>query len=156
MIVLTVENGVLDTDKMSVGDEVNCGVLSFQEYQDPDFYFPTIEMLEEFSSASITLKIGVHEIVMPLHWSILCTELEYVQTIPLWEVSGKQFPVFCLNPRDGFAPEFLPLRTGTIFPQTTWTAPQLNDKDLLVVPLEDPVIVDGEVTVTTETIEDLR
>lgn len=135
MLILTAENKVLDTRTMKVGDEVHHGVLSFQDHQNPDFYFNVVEFLEEFSSASITLKIGEFEVVMPLHWSILCTDMEYLQSIPLWEVGGKHFPVFCLNPIDGYQPEFLRLRTSTIFPQNTWTAPQLNDKDLLVVPL---------------------
>jgi len=135
MLILTAENTVLDTRTMKVGDEVHHGVLSFQDHQNPDFYFNVVEFLEEFSSASITLRIGEYEVVMPLHWSILCTDMEYLQSIPLWEVGGKHFPVFCLNPIDGYQPEFLRLRTSTIFPQNTWTAPQLNDKDLLVVPL---------------------
>lgn len=142
MLILTAENTVLDTRTMKVGDEVHHGVLSFQDHQNPDFYFNVVEFLEEFSSASITLRIGEYEVVMPLHWSILCTDLEYLQSIPLWEVGGKHFPVFCLNPIDGYQPEFLRLRTSTIFPQNTWTAPQLNDKDLLVVPLgqhQDPM-----------------
>ena len=138
MLVLTADNEVVSTDQMEVGQEVHHGILSFQELKEPDFYFPVIEFLEEFASASITLKIGDFQTVMPLHWSILCTDMEYVQSIPLHEVGGKQFPVFCLNPIDSFAPEFLRLRTGAIYPNTTWTAPQLNDKDLLVVPLLTP------------------
>jgi hypothetical protein len=153
MLILTAENKVLDTRTMKVGDEVHHGVLSFQDHQNPDFYFNVVEFLEEFSSASITLRIGEYEVVMPLHWSILCTDLEYLQSIPLWEVGGKHFPVFCLNPIDGYQPEFLRLRTSTIFPQNTWTAPQLNDKDLLVVPLgahHDPM----EPTVIEDAIDD--
>lgn len=135
MLVLTVENKVINTDNISIGDEVHHSILSFKDLKEPDFFFEMIQFLEEFSSASITLKVGKHEIVMPLHWSILCSDMEYLQSIPLADVGGKQFPVFCLNPIDGYSPEFFPLRTGTIFPQTTWTAPQLGDKDLLVVPL---------------------
>ena len=139
MLILTVENKILNTDSLSVGDTVNHGILSFQPTEDnagPDFYFPVIEYLDEFSAASITLKLGDNRIIMPLHWSILCTDTEYLQTIPLYEVGGKQFPVFCLNPLTGFAPEFLRLKTGNVFPNSTWTAPQLNEKDLLVVPIE--------------------
>lgn len=155
MLILTAENNVLDTRTMKVGDEVHHGVLSFQDHQNPDFYFNVVEFLEEFSSASITLKIGEYEVVMPLHWSILCTDMEYLQSIPLWEVGGKHFPVFCLNPIDGYQPEFLRLRTSTIFPQNTWTAPQLNDKDLLVVPLgEHQNPMDATVIEADEVIED--
>lgn len=133
MLIITAENEVQDTDHLN--DHYNYGVLSFKDYKCPDFFFPRIEYLEEFNSASITLHIGKFEAVMPLHWSILCTDLENVQSIPLYEAAGRDFAVFCLNPIDGFMPEFHPLRTGTIFPSTTWMAPPMADKDMLVVPL---------------------
>ena len=135
MLVLTVDNEVLNTDSMKVQDVVYHSVLKLQDPSNPDFFMEVIEFLDEFASASVTLKIGEHEIVMPLHWSILCTDMEYVHSIPLYELGGRNFAAFCLNPIDGFAPEFLRVRTGTIFPNANWTAPQIHDKDLLVVPL---------------------
>ena len=61
MLILTHENTVLNTDSIEVGDTVNHGILSFQPTKDdigPDFYFPIIEYLDEFSAASITLHLG--------------------------------------------------------------------------------------------------
>lgn len=146
MLILTAENEALNTDTMQVGDKVHHSTLSFQDPENIDFYFNVIEFLEEFSSASVTLQIGEHEIVMPLHWSIICTDMEYLHSIPLYEIGGRNFPAFCLNPIDGFRPEFLKVRQGTIFPTANWTAPQMNDKDLLVVPLGEtsrPYQLDG-------------
>ena len=137
MLILTVENEPLNTDQMQIGQEYHAGVLSFKDPDDPDFFFPVVEFLEEFTAASVVLSVGQFQLVMPLHWSILCTDMEYVHTIPLHELGGKQLPAFCLNPIDGFSPEFFRVRQGTIFPQASWTAPQLHDKDLLVVPLGD-------------------
>ena len=98
MLILTAENEVLNTDTMKVGDTVHHSVLSFQDPAYPDFFFNEIEFLEEFSSASVTLQIGDHEIVMPLHWSIVCTDLEYLQSIPLHELAtGKNLSAFCVN-----------------------------------------------------------
>lgn len=140
MLILTAENKVLDTDTMKVGDSVHHSVLSFQDPTYPDFFFNEIEFLEEFSSASVTLRIGEHEIVMPLQWSIICTDLEYLHSIPLYELAiGKNFSAFCVNPIDGFRPEFLPVRQGMIFPTANWTMPQINDKDLLVVPIGETI-----------------
>jgi len=136
MLILTAENTVLNTDTMTVGESVHHSVLSFQDPANPDFFFNEVEYLEEFTSASVTLRIGKHELVMPLHWSIICTDLEYLHSIPLYELAtGKDFEAFCINPIDGFRPEFLHVRQGTIFPSANWTTPQMNDKDLLVVPL---------------------
>lgn len=137
MLILTVENEILNTDSMKVGDKVHHSILSLQDPANSDFYFNIIEFLEEFSSAAVTLRIGDHEIVMPLHWSVLCTDLEYLHSIPLYDLGGRNFAAFCLNPIDGFQPEFLRVRPSTIFPSANWTAPQINDKDLLVVPLGD-------------------
>jgi len=136
-MILTLDNEAVDTDRLVT--EVNFSVLSLRDYKNPDFYFDQkTEYLEEFSSASITLRIGEFEAIMPLHWSVLCTDLEYVQTVPLQEVSGRDFTVFCLNPLDGYRPHYLTLKTGMIFPNTTWTCPPIADKDMLVVPLRHP------------------
>ncbi len=135
MLVLTANNEAKNTDNFELNKEVHCSVLSFRDYKNPDFFFEAAHELEEFSSASITLRIGDYTVVMPFFWSILCTDYEYVQSIPLYEVSGRDFTIFCLNPIDGYMPQFLPLRLGTIYPNTTWTSPLVGDKDMLVVPL---------------------
>ncbi len=136
MMILTVENEAIDTDSLT--EERHFAVLSFRDYKEPDFYMDQkTEYLEEFSSASIVLRIGPYEAIMPLHWSILCTDMEYVQTVPLQEVSGRNFTVFCLNPIDGYRPHYHELKTGMIFPNTTWTCPPISDKDMLFVPLHN-------------------
>ena len=135
MLILSPDNVVYNTDTLAE-EGIHYGVLSFKDYKHPDFYFDRrVDYLEEFNSASITLRIGQFETVMPLHWSILCTDLEYVQTVPLQDVSGRDFTVFCLNPIDGYKPEYEILKTGDIFPNTVWTCPPISDKDMLVVPL---------------------
>lgn len=142
MLMLTVDNEVANTDTLT--EEIHFGTLSFKNYNEPDFFFEKMApYVEVFESASITLFIGKFEIVMPLHWSILCTDWETVQTIPLYEVSGREFQVFCLNPLSSFAPRFLTLKTGSIFPSTTWTTPSLADKDMLVVPLGEDDYTNG-------------
>lgn len=132
MLILSVDNEIQNTDFLS--EEIHYGVLSFKDFKNPDFFFPKLTYLEEFTSTSITLNIGGHELVMPLGWSILCTDLENVQSIPLYEMSG-MYHVFCLNPIDGFMPEVLPMKLSKVFPSTTWTAPPAVDKNLIVVPL---------------------
>jgi hypothetical protein len=136
MLILTAENEIKNTDQIT--ESVHYSVLSFKDFKCPDFFFRKIEFLEEFNSASITLYLGGFEIVMPLHWSVLCTDLENVQSLPLHEAAGRDFFVFCLNPINGYMPEFFPLRAGMVLPNTTWMAPPVEDKDMLVVPLGAP------------------
>jgi len=134
MKILSETNEVLDTDL--VDDEfVYYSVLSFRDYRCPDFFFEKTCFLEEWNSASMTLHIGDSNVVMPMHWSVLCTDLEYVQSVPLYETAGRDYTVFCVNPIDGYMPEFRTLKTSSIFPNTTWTAPPISEKDMLVVPI---------------------
>jgi len=134
MQILTIDNEIANTDMLT--EEVNFAVLSLRGGKEPDFYFDRkVEYLEEFISASIVLRIGPFEVVMPLHWSIMCTDHEYLQSVPLTEVSGRNFSVFCMNPINGYRPHDLEMKTGMIFPTSTWTSPPVGDKDMYVVPL---------------------
>ena len=135
MRILTAENEIVDTDIPTNDDFYYYSVLSFRDFKNPDFYFEKTYILEEWNSASMSLHIGQYTIVMPMHWSILCTDLEYVQSVPLYETPGRDFGIFCINPVDGYMPGFHTLRTSSIFPNTTWTAPPVRDKDMLVVPI---------------------
>lgn len=133
MLILNETNEVLDTDTLS--HDCHYSVLRLKDPKNPDFFFEHLTQIEEFSSASVSLNIGPFNIVMPIHWSVLCSDLEYVQTIPLYEISGREYQVFCLNPLDGFMPNYLRLKAGNIFRNTTWSCPPMEDKDMLVVPL---------------------
>lgn len=133
MFVLDENNKNINTDYIE--EEFFYSVLSFKVYNSPDFYFKKATHLESFSSPSIQLKIGQFGLVMPLHWWILCTDMETVESIPLSETMGRDYNVLCINPIDSFIPNFYKLKTKTIFPNTTWTIPPIEDKDLLVVPL---------------------
>lgn len=131
--LLSENNNVLYTDTIS--HVCHYSVLNFKDQDSPDFFFNELTQIEEFSSASIILTIGPFEIVMPIHWSILCSDLEYVQSIPLYEISGRDYSVFTVNPIDGYMPNYFRLRTGEIFSNTTWSCPPMEDKEMLVVPL---------------------
>jgi hypothetical protein len=134
MLILNDENNILNTDEI----EKSCyfSVLSFKDYKNPDFFFDHLNShIEYFESASVVLEIGPYSIVMPLPWSILCTDYENVESIPLYEICGREYQVFTINPISGYMPRYYPLKLGTIYKNTTWTCPTVNDKDMLVVPL---------------------
>jgi len=124
-------------DEHSSGEPeyLHYSVLSFADAKNPDFFFRKMHCLDEFHSASAVVQCGDYKIVMPLPWSVLCTDLEYVQSIPLCDLTGKEHTAFCLNPINGFMPSFYPIRVIGIYPNTVWTAPQVLDKDFLVIPL---------------------
>ena len=133
MLILNEHNTVIETD--TIRKDCHYSTLSFKDHKYPDFVFPHLTQIEEFTAAAIVLEIGTFEVVMPLHWAILCSDHEFVQTIPLDEISGRDFFVFCINPIDGYIPEYLPLRTKSIYPDVSWSSPYIEDKDMLVTPL---------------------
>lgn len=133
MYILSEKNTIIDTDV--VEKRFHFSVLSFKDYKNPDFYFENPSQLEHFESASICLEIGPYKLVMPLHWSILVTDYDQVESLPLYEICGRDYQVFAMNPIDGYMPRYLPLKTGAIYRNTNWTSPPVSDKDMLVVPL---------------------
>jgi hypothetical protein len=135
MLILNNENNVLDTDKIS--ESCHYSVLRFKDIKNPDFYFEELNHVEEFTSHTIKIEIDGQPVFVPFHWSILCSDLEYIQTIPLYEFSGRQFQAFCMNPIDGFLPHYPTIRIIEIFQNITWSCPPMKDKDMLVVPIGD-------------------
>lgn len=133
MLLLSNENKVINTDMIT--KSVHHFVLSFKDYKNPDFMCRPIPFIEVFNSDSISLNIGPFNLVMPLHWSVLCTDMEMVESIPLEEVAGRNYSVFGVNPIDGYMPQYMTLKARTIFPNTAWTAPAIEKKELLLVPL---------------------
>ena len=132
MNVLNEKNEIINTDREK--KKFFFSVLSFKDYKNPDFYMDRPPHLEFFESTSACLEIGNFKIIVPLPWSILTTDLETVELVPLTELFGTRYSAFVINPIDGYVPQFLPVRLRTVFRDTNWTSPPIGDKDLLVVP----------------------
>lgn len=141
MLILDEHNHILDSDKI----DASCyySVLRFRDPKNPDFCFEELTYIEEFSAPTMKIEIGSHTLFVPFHWSILCSDQEYVQTIPLYEFAGRAFTAFCINPIDGYLPTYAPIRLIEVFTNTTWSAPPIHDKDMLVVPVGPPRIANG-------------
>lgn len=137
MLILDENNTVRDTDK--IAESCHYSVLRFKDPKYPDFFFEELPYVEEFISHTMKLHIGPDEspfvVFVPFHWSILCSDMEYVQTIPLYEFMGRDFHAFCLNPVDGYMPYYERVRIVEIFENTSWTCPPIQDKDMLVMPI---------------------
>lgn len=133
MLILDEHNTIKDTDKIS--ESCHYSVLRFKDPKNPDFFFDELMHIEEFTSHTIKMQIGQYTIFVPFHWSILCSDMEYVQTIPLYDFSGRDFHAFCINPIDGYMPAYLRVRIREVFSNNTWSCPPVQDKDMLVIPI---------------------
>jgi hypothetical protein len=134
MRILTSNNEIADTDVITEGS-YHYSVLSFRDSKNPDFFMEKLTHVDITESAQIALKIGPYRLVMPMVWSVIVTDYDILECVPLHEVLGKKLNVFCMNPIDGFFTEYYPIETGSIYPVTRWSAPPLTEKDMLVVPL---------------------
>lgn len=140
MIVLNEKNEFLNTS--FVRDSFYYSVLSFDDYQNPDFMFRETNHLVHFTIAGIALELFArkhyYKIVVPMHWWILLGEMDEVQTIPLYELCRNDYLAFCFNPIDGRRPELLNMRVASspsIYPNAGWTSPPVAEKDLILIPL---------------------
>ena len=145
MYLLSNRNTLIDTDKVNHEDFYS--VLSFKDYKNPDFYFREFLYLECFKSDSLLIEIGKFNIIVPLHWSILCCDVENVkiESIPLYDLAGIGFSAFCLNPIDGYIPQYNQIRMLNIYTDNEWYVPPIEDKDMLVIPLDYEVKEEGKV-----------
>jgi len=133
MLILNEENKVLDTD--IINEECYYSVLSFKDYRQPDVYFQKLTEIEVFESASLEIEIGPFKTVVPYHWSIMVSDHEYVEMMPIADTSGRSILAFCINPIDGFLPQYYPIRINNIFPINPWSCPPIKEKDLILLPL---------------------
>lgn len=140
MLILDENNKIKDTDKIS--ESCFYSILRFKDPKNPDFFMEELNHIEEFTSHTMKISIGDNVIFVPFHWSILCSDLEYIQTIPLYEFNGRHFQAFSMNPLDSFVPDYPPVRMLEVFPNTTWSCPPIQDKDMLVVPIEGTEVSD--------------
>lgn len=134
MLILTENNTAVAVENIHQ-PHFYFSTLSFQEYRNPDFIFRKESTIEEYESPMFEVQIGDFRTIVPFHWGILCSDHEYIQFLPFREISYGHLQVFCLNPIDGYAPFYLPLKFIDIHPKSTWVAPALHERDLLVMPL---------------------
>lgn len=134
MIFLSNENKPVDSNL--VVNQCHYFVLKCKDKDNTDFYCELLPHIEHFKSNCIEITIGNnYKAHVPFHWSILCSDGDVVESIPLEYFHGRKFKAFCFNPIDGVQPSYLPIVLEEIFDLTEWTSPPVEDKDFLVIPV---------------------
>ena len=142
MRILTLENKAFDLNELpeDVEEDTRFSVLDNSTPSDPDFFFVPLIFLESFNAPAIVLRIGEHEIQMPLDWSLVVGDSEAgsdPEVLPLTSLNERGFEALSINPIKGFRPEYLPIEIINVYQDVKWYFPKMKNNQLLTVPLND-------------------
>lgn len=142
MQILTLENRTFFLNNLpeEVDDNMRFAVLDNSNPNEPDFFFIPLIFLESFNAPAVVLKIGKHEIQMPLDWSVLvgCKESgNDMEVIPLTSLTDRGFDSFIFNPLSNFKFDFASIEITNIYMDVKWYFPKMRNGQLLAIPLND-------------------
>ena len=142
MKILILDNRAFDLNELpeEIDEDVRFSVLDNSIPSDPDFYFMPLIFLESFNSPAILLRIGDHEIQMPLDWCMVVGDKDCgldPEVLPLTSINERGFDALIFNPIAGFRPEHYPVEIINVFQDVRWYFPKMKNSQLLTVPLAD-------------------
>ena len=140
MMILTLDNKPFDLSKMpdELEDDIRFSVLDNNDPQNPDFFFIPLIFLESFNSPAMVVRIGPHEVTMPIDWSIAVGDSECgseVEVLPLTSLNDRGFEAFLFNPLSAFRHEYAPIEIVNVYNDVKWYFPKMKNNQLLSVPL---------------------
>ena len=142
MQILTLDNTSYDLNNLpeEVDENMRFAVLDNSDNQNPDFFFMPLIFLESFNSPAMVLKIGEHEVTMPIDWSIAVGDSSSacdIEILPLTSLNDRGFEAFCFNPLSSFKIDFLKIEIVNFYNDVKWYFPKMKNGQLLTVPLHD-------------------
>lgn len=135
MQILNEYNRAINTDQITDHSETYYCFLDLVKPKAPDYRFEPLVFVETYQAASAVLEIGPYTVVLPFKWSILITDMDQAEVVPIEDLDGADFKVFCINPINGYIPKTLPVRVVELHKNATWTCPPMNKNKMLVVPI---------------------
>jgi hypothetical protein len=139
MRLLTLDNNSYDLSSIPEEvDDIRFCVLDNSDPKDPDYFFIPLIFLESFNSPALVLRIGPHEIQMPIDWQMLIGEhdLGDLEVVPLTSLNDRGFSAFAFNPISSFRPSFFPIEVVDIYQDVKWYFPKLKPGQMLAIPLD--------------------
>ena len=142
MRILTLENKAFDLNDLpeEIEEDTRFSVLDNSNPNEPDFYFVPLIFLESFNAPAIVLKIGGHEVQMPLDWSMIVGDKDCgmdPEVLPLTSINERGFDALLFNPIKGFKVEYAPIEIVKIYQDVKWYFPKMKNNQLLTVPLAE-------------------
>ena len=142
MQILTLDNKTFQLNNLpeEVDDNMRFSVLDNSNPNEPDFFFQPLIFLESFNSPAVVLRIGKHEIQMPLDWCIVvgCRESgNDLEVVPLTSLTDRGFDAFIFNPLSDFKFSFGEIEILNIYMDVKWYFPKMRNGHILATPLTD-------------------
>lgn len=150
--ILTAENTTFSmNDVPSEVEDIRYCVLDYSNQENVDYYFMPLIFLESFSSPAALLRLGPYQLQVPLDWSIVIGEKHFgdIEIIGLMALNDRDFSAFCINPIDGYMPNFFDIEIINVFPDVKWFFPKLKFGHILAVPLRYQVTPPSQMGETT-------
>ena len=147
MRILTLDNICYDLDTLpDEVEDMRFAILDNSDPSNPDYHYIPLIFLESFNSPALVLRIGEHQIRMPVDWQILIGEpdLGDLEVLPLTSINDRGFKAFQFNPLTSFRPSFPDIEIVDVYHEVAWYAPKLKNGQMLAVPIqggEDPACV---------------
>jgi len=138
MKILTLDNTAYDLDTLPEEvDDMRFAILDNSDPKDPDYYYIPLIFLESFNSPALILRVGQHQIKMPIDWQILIGEpdLGDLEMLPLTSINDRGFKAFQFNPLSSFSASFLDIEIIDVYHDVAWHAPKLKNGQMLCIPL---------------------
>jgi len=140
MNILTLDNEALNLNTLpdQIEEDIRFSVLDNSDKENPDFFYIPLIFLESFSSPGVVLKIGEHEIQMPIDWHVAvgCSDSgNDLEVLPLTSLGDRGFEAFLFNPLTSFKAEFMDIKVINYYNDVKWFFPKVRQGQLLSVPL---------------------
>ena len=140
MNILTLENEALNLNTLpdQIEEDIRFSVLDNSDKDNPDFFYIPLIFLESFSSPGVVLRIGDHEIQMPIDWHVAvgCSDSgNDLEVLPLTSLGDRGFEAFLFNPLTSFKAEFKDVKVINYYNDVKWFFPKVRQGQLLSVPL---------------------
>lgn len=139
MRILTLEDSLFSLNELpdEIDEDLRFAVLDNSDHQNPDYFFVPLIFLESFTGPAAVLKIGPHEITMPLDWCTVVGDPEgpEMEVLPLTSLNDRGFKTFAFNPLSSYRPDFLDIDIVDVYQDVKWYFPKMRPGQLLCTPL---------------------
>ena len=141
MQILTLEDRMFSLNELpeEIEHDLRFAVLDNSDSSNPDYFFVPLIFLESFTGPAVVLRIGPHEVTMPLDWCTVVGDTEglEMEVLPLTSLNDRGFKTFCFNPLSSYRPEFLDIDIVDVYQDVKWYFPKMKPGQLLCTPLHE-------------------